>query len=39
MNEQRVRRMVGLSFILGAILINVPYFLLIATFDYPDILR
>ena len=39
MNEQRVRRLVGLSFILGAILINVPYFILIATFDYPTILR
>ena len=39
MNEQRVRRLVGLSFILGAILINVPYFILIASFDYPDILR
>ena len=39
MNEQRVRRLIGLSFILGAILINVPYFILIATFDYPTILR
>ena len=39
MNEQRLRRLIGLSFILGAILINVPYFILIVTFDYPTILR
>src|SRR6476660_6182274 len=39
MNEQRVRRLTGLSFVLGALLINVPYFILIATFDYPTILR
>jgi hypothetical protein len=39
MNEQRVRRLVGLGLILGALLINVPYFILIATFDYPSILR
>jgi Domain of unknown function (DUF4386) len=39
MNEQRLRHLTGLSFILGAILINVPYFILIATFDYPAILR
>ena len=39
MNEPRVRRLIGLSFILGALLINVPYFILIATFDYPAILR
>jgi hypothetical protein len=39
MNEPRVRRLIGLCFILGAVLINVPYFILIATFDYPTILR
>src|SRR5436853_7624338 len=39
MNEQRLHRLIGLSFILGALLINVPYFILIATFDYPTILR
>ena len=39
MNEQCLRRMIGLSFILGAFLINVPYFILIATFNYPAILR
>lgn len=39
MNEQRLRRLVGLSFILGALLINVPYAILIASFDYPAILR
>src|SRR4029453_16584365 len=39
MNEPRGARLIGLSFILGAFLINVPYFILIATFDYPSILR
>ncbi len=29
----------GLTFIVGALLVNVPYALLIAGFDYPDILR
>lgn len=32
-------RVTGLAFILGAILVNVPYTLLIANFEYPDILR
>jgi hypothetical protein len=39
MNEQGYRRLTGLAFILGAVLINIPYTLLIASFDYPDILR
>jgi hypothetical protein len=39
MNEQRLRQLIGLSFILDAFLINVPYFILIATFNYPAILR
>jgi hypothetical protein len=29
----------GLAFIVGAVLVNIPYSLLIAGFDYPDILR
>jgi Domain of unknown function (DUF4386) len=33
------RRLTGLLLLLGALLINIPYSLLIATFDYPDILR
>jgi hypothetical protein len=32
-------RLVGLLFIAGAILVNIPYTLLIMNFDYPDILR
>jgi len=32
-------RFTGLMFILGALLVNIPYSLLIANFDYPDILR
>jgi hypothetical protein len=39
MNSLVYRRLTGLAFILGAVLINVPYSLLIASFDYPDILR
>ena len=39
MNPLIYRRLTGLAFILGAVLINVPYSLLIASFDYPDILR
>lgn len=35
----RWMRFTGLAFIVGAILVNVPYSLLIANFDYPDILR
>lgn len=36
---QQSRKMTGALLILGAILVNIPYMLLIATFDYPDILR
>jgi len=39
MTRQQIRRLTGVLLILGAILVNVPYALLIATFDYPDILR
>lgn len=33
------RRLAGIFFILGAVLVNIPYTLLIANFQYPDILR
>lgn len=33
------RRLTGLLFIIGAVLVNIPYTLLIMNFDYPDILR
>ena len=36
---QRLRQLTGWSFILGAILVNIPYSFLISNFDYPDILR
>lgn len=39
MNPLAFRRLTGLAFIFGAVLINIPYTLLIASFDYPDILR
>lgn len=39
MSETALRKLTGLLFILGAILINIPYTLLIMNFDYPDILR
>ncbi len=39
MNQTQTRRLTGLLFILGALLVNVPYALLIANFSYPDILR
>jgi Domain of unknown function (DUF4386) len=39
MNESLYRRLTGFLLVLGALLINIPYGLLIATFDYPDILR
>ena len=39
MNQMGYRRLTGLAFILGAVLINIPYTLLITSFDYPDILR
>jgi hypothetical protein len=39
MNDHRLRRMVGLGFVLGVVLLNIPYAILIATFEYPDILR
>ncbi len=39
MNLPSLRKLTGLLFIAGAILVNVPYTLLIMNFDYPDILR
>jgi hypothetical protein len=39
MTQQQTREVAGILLILGAILVNVPYTLLITTFDYPDILR
>lgn len=39
MKEQQIRKLTGALLILGAILVNIPYTLLIMTFDYPDILR
>lgn len=39
MDDLLQRRLTGILFILGAVLVNVPYALLIKNFDYPDILR
>lgn len=39
MSLQRSRFITGILLILGAVLVNVPYTLLIVNFDYPDILR
>jgi hypothetical protein len=39
MTQKQIRQVTGILFILGAILVNIPYTLLITTFDYPDILR
>lgn len=33
------RKLAGIFFIVGALLVNIPYTLLIMNFDYPDILR
>lgn len=39
MQPNVLRRVTGVLFILGATAVNIPYALLIASFDYPDILR
>lgn len=39
MSENKLRKLTGFFFIIGAILVNIPYTLLIINFDYPDILR
>ena len=39
MSQTSLRKLAGIFFIVGAILVNIPYTLLIMNFDYPDILR
>lgn len=39
MSTKSFRQLTGLFFILGAVLVNIPFTLLIMNFDYPDILR
>jgi hypothetical protein len=39
MTQSRLRQLTGILFITGAVLINVPYSLLIMNFNYPAILR
>jgi len=39
MNTNALRKWTGWFFIAGAVLVNIPYTLLIMNFDYPDILR
>ena len=39
MNANQFRKVTGLLFIVGSLLVNIPYALLIANFNYPDILR
>jgi len=39
MSEKTFRNLAGIFFIVGALLVNIPYTLLIINFDYPDILR
>jgi hypothetical protein len=39
LNTHQFRKLTGLLFIVGSLLVNIPYALLITNFDYPDILR
>jgi len=39
MSETNFRKLTGVFFIVGAILVNIPFTLLMINFDYPDILR
>ncbi len=39
MSTKQFRQLAGLFFVIGAVLVNIPYTLLIMNFDYPDILR
>jgi hypothetical protein len=39
MKSLSLSQFTGLLFVLGALIVNVPYMALIANFDYPDILR
>lgn len=39
MSQSQFRRLTGIVFIAVPVLLNIPYSILISTFDYPDILR
>lgn len=39
MSTIKYRQLTGLLLVIGAVLVNIPYTLLILNFDYPDILR
>jgi len=39
MNRNSLYKITGILFILGAVLVNIPYTLLIMNFEYPEILR
>jgi hypothetical protein len=39
MKENQFRKLTGILFIVGSLLVNIPYALLIMNFNYPDILR
>lgn len=39
MSTKQFRQLTGIFFIIGSILVNIPFALLIMNFDYPDILR
>ncbi len=39
MSETNFRKLAGIFFIVGALLVNIPFTLIITNFDYPDILR
>ena len=39
MSQNNFRKLTGLFFIVGAMLVNISYTLLIMNFDYPDVLR
>lgn len=39
MNSNSLRKITGALFIVGALIVNVPYTLLIINFEYPDVLR
>jgi hypothetical protein len=37
--NKKINKIAGWAFIIGAVLINIPYYMLIVNFNYPDILR
>jgi hypothetical protein len=39
MSSSTLAKWTGALFILGAVIVNIPYALLIMNFEYPDILR